>query len=87
MIICDAAPCTTYREDAVTRTAPGARPGGAKKPLVIETPIMVAPMSYGALGKLECEDLRSVTLEACAMTGIPFIGRDYTFGEPLGFFG
>jgi hypothetical protein len=85
MIVCDAALCTTCREDAITRTAPGAR--YAKKPLVIETPIMVAPMSYGALGKLEREDLRSVTLEACAMTGIPFIGSDYTFGEPFGFFG
>ena len=36
---------------------------------------------------LEREDLRAVTLEACAMTGIPFIGSDYTFGEPFGFFG
>jgi methylamine---glutamate N-methyltransferase subunit C len=36
---------------------------------------------------LEREDLRSVTLEACAMTGIPFIGSDYTFGEPFGFLG
>ena len=36
---------------------------------------------------LEREDLRAVSLEACAMTGIPFIGSDYTFGEPFGFFG
>lgn len=36
---------------------------------------------------LEREDLRAVTLEACAMTGIPFIGSDYTFGKPFGFFG
>ncbi|MBM4422288.1 MAG: FMN-binding glutamate synthase family protein [Chloroflexi bacterium] len=42
-------PVDTYREDAVTRTVLGAR--YAKKPLVIETPIMVAPMSYGALSK------------------------------------
>ncbi|MCZ7573457.1 MAG: FMN-binding glutamate synthase family protein [Ardenticatenaceae bacterium] len=36
---------------------------------------------------LEREDLRTVTLEACAMTGIPFLGSDYTFTEPFGFFG
>jgi len=36
---------------------------------------------------LEREDLRSVTLEACAMTGIPFMGSDYTFTAPFGFFG
>jgi hypothetical protein len=36
---------------------------------------------------LEREDLRAVTLEACAMTGVPFLGTDYTFTEPFGFFG
>jgi len=36
---------------------------------------------------LEREDLRAVSLEACVMTGVPFIGSDYTFGEPFGFFG
>ena len=36
---------------------------------------------------LEREDLRAVTLEACAMTGVPFIGSNYTFTEPFGFFG
>lgn len=35
---------------------------------------------------LEREDLRSLTLEACAMTGIPLMGSDYTFGQPFGFF-
>jgi glutamate synthase domain-containing protein 2 len=35
---------------------------------------------------LEREDLRSLTLESCAMTGIPLIGTDYTFGRPFGFF-
>ncbi len=35
---------------------------------------------------LEREDLRALTLEACAMTGIPLIGSDYTFGQPFGFF-
>lgn len=42
-------PVDTYREDAVTRTVLGAR--HARKPLVIETPIMIAPMSYGAISK------------------------------------
>jgi len=36
---------------------------------------------------LEREDLRALTLEACAMTGIPLAGTDYTFGEPFGYFG
>jgi glutamate synthase domain-containing protein 2 len=35
---------------------------------------------------LEREDLRAVSLEACAMTGVPFLGTDYTFTEPFGFF-
>jgi glutamate synthase domain-containing protein 2 len=37
------------------------------------------------LTSLEREDLRSLTLEACAMTGIPLIGSNYTFGERFGF--
>jgi glutamate synthase domain-containing protein 2 len=37
------------------------------------------------LTSLEREDLRSLTLEACAMTGIPLIGSNYTFGEQFGF--
>jgi glutamate synthase domain-containing protein 2 len=37
------------------------------------------------LTSLEREDLRSLTLEACAMTGIPLIGSNYTFGEIFGF--
>ncbi|MBI5582674.1 MAG: FMN-binding glutamate synthase family protein [Deltaproteobacteria bacterium] len=39
----------TYREDCQTQTVLGAR--FAKKPLVIETPIMISGMSYGALSK------------------------------------
>ena len=39
----------TYREDCTTQTVLGAR--YAKKPLVIETPIMISAMSYGALSK------------------------------------
>ena len=37
------------------------------------------------LTSLEREDLRSMTLETCAMTGIPLIGSNYTFGEQFGF--
>jgi glutamate synthase domain-containing protein 2 len=37
------------------------------------------------LTSLEREDLRSLTLDACAMTGIPLIGSNYTFGEMFGF--
>lgn len=39
----------TYREDCETRTVLGKR--FAKKPVVIETPVMIAGMSYGALSK------------------------------------
>jgi len=37
------------------------------------------------LKNLEREDLRSLTLEACAMTGIPLVGTDYVFGKRFGF--
>ena len=39
----------TYREDCQTQTVLGAR--FAREPLVIETPIMISGMSYGALSK------------------------------------
>jgi glutamate synthase domain-containing protein 2 len=39
------------------------------------------------LKNLEREDLRSMTLEACAMTGIPLAGSDFVFGERFGFGG
>jgi glutamate synthase domain-containing protein 2 len=42
-------PIDTYRETCETRTILGAR--FAKKPLVIETPVMIAGMSFGALSK------------------------------------
>jgi glutamate synthase domain-containing protein 2 len=37
------------------------------------------------LKSLEREDVRSLTLEACAMTGIPLVGTNFTFGEKFGF--
>ena len=39
-----------------------------------------------ALANMEREDLRSMTLESCAMTGIPLMGTNYTFTEAFGFF-
>jgi glutamate synthase domain-containing protein 2 len=39
------------------------------------------------LKNLEREDLRAMTLEACAMTGIPLVGSDFVFGERFGFGG
>lgn len=37
------------------------------------------------LQNLEREDLRSMTLESCAMTGIPLAGSDFVFGSGFGF--
>lgn len=37
------------------------------------------------LRSLEREDLRSLTLEACAMTGIPMVGSNFVFGQRFGF--
>ncbi len=39
-----------------------------------------------ALANMEREDLRSMTLESCAMTGIPLMGTNYTFTDAFGFF-
>ena len=38
-----------------------------------------------ALANMEREDLRSMTLESCAMTGIPLMGTNYTFTDAFGF--
>lgn len=35
---------------------------------------------------LEREDIRSLTPEACMMTGVPMAGTDLTFSEPFGYF-
>ena len=37
------------------------------------------------LHSMEREDLRSLTLEACAMTGVPLVGSNFVFGERFGF--
>ena len=39
-----------------------------------------------ALANMEREDLRSMTLESCAMTGIPLVGTNNTFTDAFGFF-
>lgn len=53
----------TYREPCETRTVLGTR--FAKKPLVLETPIMISGMSYGALSK----EAKIALAKATAMTG------------------
>ena len=55
--------------------------------LTNEMVILAKACGKSNVHNLEREDLRSVSLEACAMTGIPYIGTDYTFTEPFGFFG
>lgn len=55
--------------------------------LTNEAVILAKACGKSNVHNLEREDLRSATLEACAMTGIPFLGSDYTFGEAFGFFG
>jgi len=50
-----------------------------------EAIILAKAAGKSKLTSLEREDLRSLTLEACAMTGIPLIGSNYTFGEMFGF--
>jgi len=50
-----------------------------------EAIILAKAAGKSKLTSLEREDLRSLTLEACAMTGIPLIGSNYTFGKMFGF--
>ncbi len=51
-----------------------------------EAVILAKAAGKTKLTSLEREDLRSLTLEICAMTGIPLIGSNFTFGEPFGFY-
>ena len=53
--------------------------------MTIEAIILAKAAGKTALANLEREDLRSLTLEACAMTGIPLVGSNFTFGEMFGF--
>lgn len=52
-----------------------------------ELVILAKACGKSNIHNLEREDLRAVSLEACAMTGVPFIGTDYTYTEPFGYFG
>lgn len=51
-----------------------------------ELVIMTKACGKTSVHNLEREDVRSVTLEASAMTGIPLIGTDFAFGERFGYF-
>jgi len=51
-----------------------------------EATLLAKAAGKTALANMEREDLRSLTLEACAMTGVPLVGTNYTFTEKFGFF-
>jgi len=53
--------------------------------MTYEAVILAKAAGKSKLRSLEREDLRSLTLESCAMTGIPLVGSNYTFGEQFGF--
>jgi glutamate synthase domain-containing protein 2 len=56
------------------------------KGMTNEAVILAKAAGKTALSNMEREDLRSLTLEACAMTGIPLVGTNFTFTEAFGFF-
>ncbi|RUA01197.1 MAG: FMN-binding glutamate synthase family protein [Deltaproteobacteria bacterium] len=53
--------------------------------MTCEAVILAKAAGKTKLKSMEREDLRALTLEACAMTGIPLMGSNYTFGEMFGF--
>ena len=55
------------------------------KGMTYEAVILAKAAGKTMLQSMEREDLRSLTLEACAMTGIPLVGTNYTFMEMFGF--
>lgn len=55
------------------------------KGMTYEAVILAKAAGKTQLHSMEREDLRSLTLEACAMTGIPLLGTNYTFTERFGF--
>ncbi|WP_242940553.1 FMN-binding glutamate synthase family protein [Anaeromicropila populeti] len=55
------------------------------KAITEEAVLLAKAAGKTKLKNLEREDLRSVTLEACAMTGIPLMGSDLVIGEGFGF--
>ncbi len=54
--------------------------------MTYEAVILAKSAGKTALANMEREDLRSLTLEACAMTGVPLVGTNFTFTEPFGYF-
>ena len=54
--------------------------------MTCEATLLAKAAGKTALANMEREDLRAMTLEACAMTGIPLVGSNYTFSEEFGFF-
>lgn len=55
------------------------------KGMTAEAMLLAKAAGKTKLKNLEREDLRSLTLESCAMTGIPLVGSNYTFSDPFGF--
>jgi glutamate synthase domain-containing protein 2 len=53
--------------------------------MTYEAVVLAKAAGKTKLQSMEREDLRSLTLEACAMTGIPLVGSNYVFGERFGF--
>ncbi len=54
--------------------------------MTYEATILAKAAGKTALANLEREDLRSMNLTACAMTGIPLVGTNFTFTDAFGFF-
>ena len=55
------------------------------KAMTEEAVLLAKAAGKTKLCNLEREDLRSMTLESCAMTGIPLAGSDFVFGQGFGF--
>jgi glutamate synthase domain-containing protein 2 len=55
------------------------------KGMTAEAILLAKAAGKTKLKNLEREDLRALTLEACAMTGIPLVGSDFVIGEGFGF--
>ena len=54
--------------------------------MTYEATLLAKAAGKTVLANMEREDLRSLTLEACAMTGIPILGTNFTFTDKFGFF-
>jgi len=55
------------------------------KGMTAEAVLLAKAAGKSKLKNLEREDLRALTLEACAMTGIPLVGSDFVIGQGFGF--